>query len=384
MGDETGTTENTGVESVVVGQEIEVDVSETQGLEAIDEKLLMGVETEDESTESSKPEAEASTEETSTEKEAPATSESKEAKETAETSQAEADKEAGTETTDGPEVKAKPTESKKPPKGYVPLPAMKAARTKNRSLEAENTALASEVAELRASVQKLETPPAKEEEGGFKKLSEQELSDLTEESPDEAIKYVVKLQAHTDQEIQNRLDAARAEDLATAQREHASAVIGDAYTRIDKAVPGLYEEDSPAWTELTSFAEEIGITPEVFAMAATPEALGLLPGETEPQLIGSKAADFIEAIVGLQEKLASRGTRKETMRSELETEIRAEIEKELLAKFKKDGDPEHRSVSDLQGTKTEVREEGFGDRVLTNTEFAALSDEDKNRYLAGG
>lgn len=389
MAEESGTTETTGAETGSIGPEIVVDVTETQGIPAIDESLLMGEETDEAGAEtddtSTKPEGDDSTEETSTEKDT-ADSGSKEAKETEDTkAEAKADDtaEAGKDETT---TKGEETPAKKPPKGYVPLPAMQQAREKNRSLEGENSALKQELDQLRQEFQQMQAgakqPP--KEEGGFKRLSQEELSDLTESSPDEAIKYLAQLQVHQEQEFQQRLEQAQQDVVIKAQREHASQEISSAYQRIETAVPGLYDENSEAWTELTSFAEEVGITPDVFALATTPEALGLLPGQDEPQLVGTKAADFVEALVGLQDKLASRGSRKETMRKELETEIRAEVEKELLAKFKNDGGSEHRSVQDIQGTTTRVdEEEGFGDKVLSHEEFARLSEEEQARYLSG-
>ena len=393
MAEESGTTETTGTETGSIGPEIVVDVSETQGIPSIDEKLLMGEDAEAEETEaettSTKSEGDDSTDESSTEKET-ADSGSKEDEDTGvDETKAEADAEAKADTgkDETADTKSEKTETKKPPKGYVPLPAMQQAREKNRSLEGENSQLKAQLESLTATVNQLTQQgvkqPEQKDEGGFKRLSEEELADLTESSPDEAIKYLANLQAHQERDFQQRLEQAQQEAVVKAQREHATAEVSSAYERIEKAIPGLYDENSEAWNDLTSFASEVGITPEVFALASTPEALGLLPGQDEPQLVGARAADFVEALVGLQEQLASRGSRKETMRKELETEIRAEVEKELLTKFKNDGDSEHRSVTDIQGTKTEVEGEGFGDKVLTHAEFANLSDADKERYLAG-
>jgi len=334
-----------------------------EGIEAPSEQELMGIESEPE-------EKETSEDESSAESKEAASSESKEE----ESEEKVSDQESELEVEAASEESAEDTT---PPKGFVPLAAIKEARGENRYLKEEMQRMAGQIEAL--SQQQVKPQESKvEEDSGFKELSDAEFKSLLEDEPMDAVAYMMQLRAHD----RDKMVQEREQDALDARNADAQVSVEASYNRMEEALPGLFDEYSDVGDSITAFTDEIGF-PEQLHVLTDPNTVILADGMDEPVVLGEMAADMLDMFVGLKTKFSERGSKKETVRAELEKSIRAEVQKELLTKFKTDGESAFKSVSSLQGTERKEPDVGFDGKVLDDAAFAKLSTADQERYLSG-
>lgn len=258
-----------------------------------------------------------------------------------------------------------PEESKKPPKGFVPTKAIQEVRQENRYLKDQIKALEEKI----EAVAKRPAEKAEPEEE-FKVLSKEELLELYEDDPREALAYTVELQEHKEKQAAKEKEA-QLQQYETAQ---AQQVFKETADLMEKAVPGIFDDESDTQEKLVEFAESMGFSENLFFLT-NPETKVILPGESKPTYLGKQAAEVLGFIAGLQEKLNSPD------RTKMETELRKTIEAEVLQKLKSSPGKDFKSLADIPTSETE-KPRKF-DRVLSETEFAKLSAQEQEAYLTG-
>ncbi len=222
---------------------------------------------------------------------------------------------------------------------------------------------------------KTETKKVKAPE--FDLLSESDFKTLAEDNPAEALIYTQKYNEFQtalstfNSEQQTLKDSQKQSEVDNAQVE---VILSEATTAMEKVIPGLFDEDGKIQAELIEYADSVGFTTDMFYLT-NPATQIILPGQSEPLLLGDQAASILQVLVN---------TRKNTAppvdKAELEAEIRKTIEVELLAKFKSEGIESFKSLSQIPKTETETE---FGDKILTDTQFNKLSDIEQEAYLSG-
>lgn len=320
----------------------DTNVLEQQGLQEVSEADLMGENPE-------------STENT------PAHSESSDVEETQTVDEE-------TEEKEEEEVKAEPEEEvkaepEKPPKGYVPLAAVHEVRGENKYLKEQ---LAELKAQLAAKPEvKVEAKPEPNPFEDFQTLTDAEFQELAVESPAEALVYMKQLTAY--QEHQRSVADEKVQ--AEANEAYLAQVYQAANEEMERAVPGLLSEDSPVAKEFQEFAVDLGFTEDMFYLT-NPATRIILPGESEPLLLGEQAAQIVKLLANAKSRAPKQVD---------ETKLRKEIEAEMLSKIK--SGTAFKSLADIPAT-SEARPE-FGDKVLTQAQFEKLSEKEQELYLAG-
>jgi hypothetical protein len=258
------------------------------------------------------------------------------------------------------ETKASP---EKPPAGYVPWQALRDERDL--------------VVSLREELATMKAEAEKDTEDTFKVLSDEELKELAEDDPVEAVMYQNRLNKHLreQQEKEAKQEAQREQSYAD------EAVINQSFERMEKAVPGLLDKSNPINQELTQFAVDNGFEPDYIAAMTAPGTLILPAGAKNPVLLGPGAA----GLVGMIYKLHS--TLKENDPETLRAQIKAKVEKELtqtiteqlIKKFKSPaGGEEFKSIGEVPGGPDEVPDVSGG---FTEAQYANMSPEQRDKLL---
>ena len=264
----------------------------------------------------------------------------------------EAEKKTGDETQE-PE----PEKSAKPPKGFVPLEALHEVRGENRYLKEQ-------IAELQAAPPKETAPKADAEEAKpeFEVLSDEDFDALVDEDPLKAIRYQRDLNTH------ERLVSKQEADYAKGETEFASTV-REAQTAMETAVPGIFTEEG-VQRALVEKAESLGFSEDLFYLT-NPSTQVILPGSSEPVLLGKAAASILSVI--------QNASAKSTEKVKSEDEIREEVTAELMKKFKS-GDGDFKSLTLAPKSKNTKIAKG---KELSESDMLKLSDADLEIYLAG-
>jgi len=155
---------------------------------------------------------------------------------------------------------------------------------------------------------------------------------------------------------------------------------------MEEFVPGLFDEGSKASEELAAFANDLGFTDDMYYLT-NPQTQIILPGETEPLLLGEQAASIIQTLAtartrinDLKETTVDKDKLREEITKEVEANLRKTIEGELLAKFKTGSDESaFRSLTSVPSSETPE----FAGKVLTEAELARLPETEQELYLAG-
>ena len=283
------------------------------------------------------------------------------------------------------------TTEKQHPVGYVPLKAVQEAREENQYLKGQISNLTQQVTDLasRINSQKStsETTKTSEEIPGlpkdFKVLSKDDFKELSEDNPVEASEYLYNLNLY--QEHQRTLNASKAEQERTlAQNKAVMDTVADAVSKqMEQIVPGIFDEDSESLTELLTFADEIGFMDDMYYLT-NPLTQVILPGESEPMLLGDQAADMLKLLVSakdLKSKIVDEKAVEDRLRGDLTKEITEKVTAELIAKFKTDS----RSFRSLSETDTtgDQGQDSLSGKVLSPEEVAKLSEADYQAYLTG-
>lgn len=285
-------------------------------------------------------------------------------------------------------------DEKKPvevPPGYVKLEALREARKINSSLREENTRLKLQVAE--SKIPKQDTSLVKESEverfKDFKALTKAELRDLAADDPEAAAEYAEELTSY--QDFLRRQDQQKIQDEANERQLNEMAaelqsIYNEAEKQMEEAVPGIFTVPE-VQEEFRDFATGIGFTEDMFYLT-NPETRIILPGESEPLVLGEQAADIIKLLAGVKSKLAKakdatppdEAQLREKIKAELEPTLRQEIEAELLVKFKKGKKEKFQHLDEIPDSQHSSSMQG---KVLSEAEFAKLSPADQDAYLKG-
>ena len=291
------------------------------------------------------------TDETQTETEAKPEGEAKAEGEGEPEAKAEGEPETKTE----PEPEPEP-DLGKPPAGFVPLKALQEERAKRKEL-------ATQLVELQEAVDVLGVKSKdKNEEDSFAVLPEEELEELIESDPQEALRYQVRLQKHQAQQ----------KALNTIEQNETIA-ISEAVMEIQQVMPDIYEDDSKSATELADFAVEKGFNPEYLPLLTDPRTKLITPDGTK-LILGSGAA----SVIGMLHSMKNAEVVSEAdVRSKLEKEITEQVTNQVLAKMKGDATP--MSINDLPGAPEQIT----ADTVLTEAQMAKMSPAEIDAYLRG-
>ena len=360
-GVETEASEQTTDSTVVESSE---DVIEIDGMTPVTDDELSGTPDEEETKEEEETEGQEE-EETSTESKEAATSESEE-----DTTETKSEEE---------EVQTEEEEEEvKHPKGFVPVAAVHEARGEIRYLKEQ---VASLIEKVSAGVQepvKPAAPVVPPEFVDFVELSIKDLEELVLEDPAEAILYTHKLQSF---KTHQNTQASVAEALENAERQ-SQIVVNAAYSRMEEAVPGLFDESSTAGADLATFAKEIGFGTDIFYLT-NPSTKIIPPGQTDPVALGEGAASLVELLAGVRTTLDKQNAAptEEAIREQLTKEITETVQKELLEKFKTDSPNAFKSLGSATGT--EQGDSVPASQMLSMEDFGKLSDKDREAYLAG-
>jgi len=308
-------------------EETSVDILSQQGLETVSEDELRG----------------------SAQEETPATSEP--TAEDATTEETE-DKNLAQEVTE--ETSEEPV---KPPKGFVPTAALHEVRGENKFLKQQ---IAELTAALKTPAQEASQETRQEDE--FQTLSDEEFQELADESPKDALMYMKQLQQHTEFQRQSEIQTQRTQQLY------------DAVSRdMEEAVPGLFDTASQASDDLREFAQGIGFTDELFYLT-NPSTQIILPGQSEPVLLGAQAAKILRVIATMKN---AQPTKVDV--EAIKESVRKDLEKSIIGKVKQGTD--FKSLAAVP-TSEESRPD-FSDKVLSEAQFMKLSTKEQELYLAG-
>jgi len=250
---------------------------------------------------------------------------------------------------------AEKTESKVP-KGFVPTSALHEVRGENKYLK-------SQIAELTKQLNSGQPATVESPEDTFTVLTDEEFIALSDESPKEALLYMKHLNHHNEQK--------RVQETLTTQTQK---LFDSVSKEMESVVPGLFSDDAVA-DEFRTFAETVGFTEDLFYLT-NPSTMVILPGETEPVLLGDQAAKLIRVLATV--KQGQKPTEVPDL-AKIEANLRTKIETEILAKVKS-GDT-FRSLSAMPNAQ-ETRPE-FSDKVLSEAEFMKLSPKEQELYLSG-
>jgi len=257
-----------------------------------------------------------------------------------------------TETTPPPKVEP-------PPKGYVPLAALKESREETRALKDRIKAL-----EAKVLTPEVKTPAevVPEVRTDFKVLTTAEFRELSDESPRDALVYMAELR-----------DYENVQRISQAREQEVDAIFRESVKLMEEAVPTLFDEDSEAPKILAEFAETVGFTKDMFYLT-NPETQIILPGETKPVYLGTQAASILKMLAGLQGKIV-----KDPKSAVDETALRKSIEAEVLKKIKTGG----KSFKSLSDIPTSDSETPASKGVLSEAQYMKLTPAQQKAYLSG-
>ncbi len=270
---------------------------------------------------------------------------------------------------------------KPPPRGFVPLQALRESRTIESDLRQENANLKRQIEEGIRAIPDDSTGKVQQE--NIKTLADKlndlkKLKDGAVDDPVATIQQTIDAVVDTISDIQSSVqDKAEASKADVEYKD----VVDRGFRQMESFVPGVFDESKGVNKSLSEFAVKNGLSNEFLEIMTHPGTTVLGP-DGEARYIGNDAALFT-LFLSNANGLAQAGT--EDALKEREKEIRAEVEKELTKKFllkSKSGDTDFKSIGDLPGD-TDVNVEGAfsADTVLSEADFARLSEPNKEKYL---
>ncbi len=188
------------------------------------------------------------------------------------------------------EVESSPKEDKpEESEGYAPHAALHETREMLKEEKAARKDLEDKVDKLAAE----KAEPEPEMPDGFKVLTDLEFDELVDDDPQEALRYQVKLQKYEKQQAEAKKEMG-------ARQAQIDQVINQTVERIEKAVPGLYDEDNSISKDLADFAINSGFKDENYLEVMTNPSTIIIPaGTNNPYLLGDGAASLIELLHNL-------------------------------------------------------------------------------------
>lgn len=275
------------------------------------------------------------------------------------------------------ETKKEDEQHQKPPEGYVPSQALREERLKRQSeqrqreiLLSENKRLISEIEQLRQQGQPATQRPGNEtiteEKDEFKVLTDEEFDSLLEEDNAAATRYLRALSKHKDQENQRERERGQQEQ----QKQGMMTIIQNAMEQIEKAIPGIYDEENDINTRLIDYAETHGMDVDYLMMLTNPATKIVTPDGKATYLMGRGAATLMQM---LHSAYQDRQNIEKTLREAVTNEVTAE----LMKKFKDTGGGG--GLGDLSRTGSEEISGG----ALTEADFARMTPEQVRKALGG-
>ena len=389
-GSESGEATSTEAKVSTSKSDFNISIEASQGIEEISEEALMGFDPE--------ADAEAKKADTKAEPKEPATKPTDEAKAKADSKDTQSkakiaekpvteSKPASSESKADEAKKADTDDSQKPPKGYVPLEALHEVRETNKYLKERLKELESKAPEKPAPKSEPKKTSALPED--FTVLSDKAFAELADEDPKEALLYMKNLGVYQEEQRQAQLEEQQKLWRERDDRENKAkmqTIFDETSRKMEEFVPGLFDEGSKASEELAAFANDLGFTDDMYYLT-NPQTQIILPGETEPLLLGEQAASIIQTLAtartrinDLKETTVDKDKLREEITKEVEANLRKTIEGELLAKFKTGSDESaFRSLTSVPSSETPE----FAGKVLTEAELARLPETEQELYLAG-
>jgi hypothetical protein len=270
------------------------------------------------------------------------------------------------------------SKDEKPPEGFVTIKALQDERRKRREVSAEVRALEEQFRVLQEEKSAVKDE-ADDKATGFEVLSDDEFDQLAEDDPPAATKYLKALREHEKRVAD--IDKQKAEREAFQRDSYER--IQKCVDRIEKAVPGIYDEDSEVNSTLFDFVASHGLDENFVNVMTDPGTRIILKdgaGKDRMYLLAEGAASFIEMINNLHGKMAAADPEavKKSLRGELEKELRESITKEILDKMKSSGSPSTLSLGDLPGA-----EDKPASGVISEAQYARMSAEQRKKALGG-
>ena len=274
----------------------------------------------------------------------------------------------------------------------MPLKAVQEARAENKYLKNELLALKASMLSKPLSAKEPERLVSESEEAKFstfRKLTKAEFTAKYDDDIEAGQEYLEQLQEFVDYTSraseQKRLDE-EAERQAEADYRTLQSTYERASAGMEALLPGLFDEDSTVQDELAEFASSIGFEEDLFYLTS-PETRVILPGETEPVLLGEQAVDIMRVLVKAREQIKDGSVWKEKMNAAVkaaekatEKRLRKQIEKELLSKFKDKAKDKFTSLDDISDASGEDYLDG---RILSEAEMLKMPAEQYEKYLKG-
>lgn len=213
----------------------------------------------------------------------------------------------------------------------------------------------------------------------FKVLSDEEYEDLLVEDLEEANKYLHKLTKYTAYKSQEEKVAQNLQRNQEARQDF----IEQGLRSLEQVIPGITSGSKPTIVnDLIAFSVDHGIAEDVLGVITDPKSSIVTPSG-ESYLLGPEAANITNFIKSVYDAVSSADVTK--LRADIEAELRpqieAEIQKTLIEKFKQNPSGDFRSLDTAPGAgNKEVKARAV---IITESEFAKLSPQEQEAYLAG-
>lgn len=272
---------------------------------------------------------------------------------------------AGKEGTEKEGEKAGDQEEGKPPKGFVPHQALNQERVRRQELSREN-------AELKARLLEQEQAKMKDLPQDFQFKSEEELAELMEEDPVEALVYIRQEQ----KALLAKSQSEKTQQLESELKAETEYLVNSAWEDMRESIPELFDEKTSADfnSKLTDHAIKSGGFKKYDLSLLTSPATKVLTPDGRIQVLGPAAANITKLISNSYKSSSS-----DNIRQEIESQLREEITKDLISKFKSSGgkfDFKTLEQAPSRGKKdfsTPVHED----------DWMELSDDEEERLLMG-
>lgn len=240
-------------------------------------------------------------------------------------------------------------------------------------LKQENQRLAAELSTSKTSEpNKDETEKWKD----FKVLSDEEYSNLVDEDPDEASKYLYRHSSWLTYQkgVSDRQQSVHQSQ--AAQRE----IINEGMRALEEVLPGLSAGKNEMADKLTDFAVENGLDSTVLQVLTDPRTM-ITTNEGENLLIGDGAAQLVKLIKSTFEATANtpdEASVREKIEAEIRPKIEAELQEKIIAKLKLDPSSGFRSLDEVSGSG---KEDFSHTGTVSEGDYARMSETEREAHL---
>lgn len=130
---------------------------------------------------------------------------------------------------------------------------------------------------------------------GFKELNEQEYEDLLDEDPDEATRYLHRLNRYKDWRSNK-------EQRFNTKQNMAWGIVGEAVQEMEELVPGISSGKSEAGDALAKFCIEHGCDPTFLNWITSPNSRLIPSGSKKAILLGKGASSLVRMLKNIYDK----------------------------------------------------------------------------------